>query len=56
MVGRAGIAETQQRWSAYRQAFVQLALKLHPSIPAEVWAVWVARPRVEQLSELAEGC
>ncbi|HKO52196.1 MAG TPA: hypothetical protein VJV79_31025 [Polyangiaceae bacterium] len=56
MVQNTGIAETQRHWLEYRQAFVQLALKLHPSTPTGAWSAWVAGPRLDQLSELATGC
>ena len=56
LITRAGIRETQQRWLAYRAAFVALAMKVKPQSPADAWRAWLTEPRLKQLQELGEGC
>jgi len=56
LVNSAGIRETEQRWLAYRAAFVALALAAHPNTTAGIWLAWLIQPRVSQLHELATGC
>jgi len=56
LVNSTGIRETEQRWLAYRAAFVALALEAHPNTSAEIWISWLTQPRLSQLKELATGC
>jgi len=56
LINGTGIRETEQRWLAYRAAFVALALEAHPDTSAEIWIAWLTQPRLSQLKELATGC
>jgi len=55
-ITRAGIRRTQARWLAYREAFIALALKLHPDQKREAFEIWLDQVRLRQLTELASGC
>ncbi len=50
-VQKDAILETQKAWTAYREGWVYFASHRYPKIPGDVFATWVTKTRIEQLSQ-----
>ena len=54
-VTRTGIRATQRLWTRYRDAFVALAAKTRPDVPADAWRAWLTTERMRMLTDFAGG-
>lgn len=54
-VTRDGIRDTQRLWIPYRDAFVALAAKAEPAVPADAWRAWLTKQRIEMLRDFADN-
>ena len=44
-----GLRDTQRRWLAYREAWVDFGAARYPSVPADAWRAWLSHERTQRI-------